>query len=155
MPPITTVASGRCTSAPAPVASAIGTKPRDATSAVISTGRSRVSAPSRTASATGSPSLRSRSMKAMMTSPLSTATPDSAIKPTPALMDNGIPRRSSAATPPVNASGTPENTSAASAADPMPMNSSRNTSSNATGTTIVSRLVAETSCSNWPPQPIQ
>ena len=28
MPPITTVASGRCTSAPAPVAIAIGTKPK-------------------------------------------------------------------------------------------------------------------------------
>ena len=53
MPPMTTVASGRCTSAPAPVASAIGTKPSEATSAVISTGRSRVSAPSRTASSSG------------------------------------------------------------------------------------------------------
>ena len=39
MPPMTTVASGRWTSAPAPVAMAIGTKPRLATSAVISTGR--------------------------------------------------------------------------------------------------------------------
>ena len=39
MPPITTVASGRCTSAPAPVARAIGTKPREATSAVISSRR--------------------------------------------------------------------------------------------------------------------
>ena len=43
---MTTVASGRCTSAPVPVASAIGTKPSEATSAVISTGRRRVSAPS-------------------------------------------------------------------------------------------------------------
>ncbi len=34
IPPITTVARGRCTSAPGPVASAIGTKPKDATSAV-------------------------------------------------------------------------------------------------------------------------
>ena len=49
MPPMTTVASGRCTSAPVPTFSAIGTKPSDATSAVISTGRSRVSAPSRMA----------------------------------------------------------------------------------------------------------
>ena len=44
-PPITTVASGFCTSAPGPVASAIGTNPSDATSAVIATGRSRVIAP--------------------------------------------------------------------------------------------------------------
>jgi hypothetical protein len=42
----TTVASGCCTSAPVPVAIAIGTKPKDATSAVMSTGRRRVSAPS-------------------------------------------------------------------------------------------------------------
>lgn len=39
MPPMTTVASGRCTSAPAPVATAIGTKSSEATSAVMSTGR--------------------------------------------------------------------------------------------------------------------
>ena len=43
-PPMTTVASGRCTSAPMPVLNAIGTKPRLATSVVISTGRSRVRA---------------------------------------------------------------------------------------------------------------
>ena len=49
MPPMTTVASGRWTSAPAPTLKAIGTKPRLATSAVISTGRKRVSAPSRIA----------------------------------------------------------------------------------------------------------
>ena len=52
---MTTVASGRCTSAPVPVASAIGTKPSDATSAVISTGRSRVSAPRTIASSSGAP----------------------------------------------------------------------------------------------------
>ena len=40
-PPITTVASGRCTSAPSPWESAIGRKPIDATSAVINTGRKR------------------------------------------------------------------------------------------------------------------
>jgi hypothetical protein len=41
---MTTVASGRCTSAPVSVASAIGTKPRGPTSAVMMTGRNRVSA---------------------------------------------------------------------------------------------------------------
>ena len=45
-PPITTVARGRCTSAPALVARAIGTNPSDATSAVINTGRKRILAPS-------------------------------------------------------------------------------------------------------------
>ena len=39
MPPMTTVASGRCTSAPAPVAIAMGTKPSEATSAVINTAK--------------------------------------------------------------------------------------------------------------------
>ena len=57
-PPMTTVASGRCTSAPAPVAIAIGTNPSEATRAVINTGRSRVSAPSRTASINARPSAR-------------------------------------------------------------------------------------------------
>src|ERR1043165_9788103 len=48
-PPITTVASGRCTSAPIPVLNAIGKKPRLATKVVINTGRSRVVAASITA----------------------------------------------------------------------------------------------------------
>ena len=43
MPPITTVAKGRWTSAPVPVAKAIGIKPREATNAVIKTGRNRMS----------------------------------------------------------------------------------------------------------------
>ena len=46
---MTTVASGRCTSAPEPVEKAIGTNPRLATIVVISTGRSRVIAASSTA----------------------------------------------------------------------------------------------------------
>src|ERR1051325_1391742 len=49
-PPMTTEASGRCTSAPVDVAMAIGMKPTLATSAVMSTGRSRRSAPPSTAS---------------------------------------------------------------------------------------------------------
>lgn len=39
IPPITTVASGRCTSEPAPTLKAIGMKPRLATSAVMRTGQ--------------------------------------------------------------------------------------------------------------------
>ena len=39
MPLMTTVASGRCTSAPAPVAIAIGKKPNAATAPVVSTAR--------------------------------------------------------------------------------------------------------------------
>ena len=55
-------------------------------------------------------------MSAMITRPLRTATPESAIKPMPALIDSGMSRSTSAAMPPVRASGTPLNTSAASSA---------------------------------------
>ncbi len=47
---MTTVASGRWISAPVPVEMAIGMKPRLATSAVMSTGRRRLIAPSFAAS---------------------------------------------------------------------------------------------------------
>ena len=45
-PPITTVAKGRCTSAPAEVETAIGKKPIAAAEAVSSTGRSLDTVPS-------------------------------------------------------------------------------------------------------------
>jgi hypothetical protein len=50
------VAGDFCTSAPAAVASAIGTNPREATRVAMSTGRSRVSEPWITASSRGVPS---------------------------------------------------------------------------------------------------
>ena len=56
IPPITTVAKGRWTSAPVPVAKAIGTNPREATKAVIKTGLNRMSDPCRIASSSGTPS---------------------------------------------------------------------------------------------------
>ena len=65
IPPITTVASGRCTSAPRPVASAM-------------------------------PLSRRLLMNVIITSPCNTATPESAMKPIPAEIDNGIPRSSRA-----------------------------------------------------------
>jgi len=54
-PPMTTVASGRWTSAPTPVLNAIGRKPKLATSVVMSTGRRRVSAARSTAWSSDSP----------------------------------------------------------------------------------------------------
>ena len=90
-------------------------------------------------------------MKAIMTTPLSTATPDRAMKPTPAEMDSGIPRNASASTPPVNASGTPLNTITASLAEPKAMNSSPKIITSVTGTTMARRWLAEISCSNVPP----
>ena len=155
MPPITTVASGRCTSEPAPTLNAIGTKPSEATSAVISTGRRRPSAPSRTACGKGIPCSRRLRTKLIITRPLSTATPDSAMKPTPAEIDSGMPRRASASTPPVSASGTPLNTIAASLTEPNAQNSSAKMIASVTGTTIDRRWLAEISCSKLPPYSIQ
>ena len=57
-PPMTTVASGRCTSAPVPCESATGMKPRLATSAVIRTGRSRSRAPPSAAASGEAPPVR-------------------------------------------------------------------------------------------------
>jgi len=50
IPPITTVARGRCTSEPRPEFTAIGKNPIEATSAVITTGLSRDRVPSITRS---------------------------------------------------------------------------------------------------------
>ena len=53
-------------------------------------------------------------MNVTITRPLSTATPESAMKPTAAEIENGMSRSQSATTPPVSASGTPVKTSSAS-----------------------------------------
>ncbi len=108
-PPITTVASGRCTSAPAPLLSAIGRKPSEATAAVMSTGRSLVLVPPRTTCFKFAiPSLRKRLNSEINTIPFNTATPNSAMNPTPALMLKGIPRIVKAIIPPMAESGMAE-----------------------------------------------
>jgi hypothetical protein len=57
-PPITTLASGLCTSAPVEVESAIGIKPKLATNAVINTGRRQRRAPAITALPNADPASR-------------------------------------------------------------------------------------------------
>ncbi len=105
-PPITTVASGRWTSAPSPLLKAIGKKPNDATNAVIKTGRSLLILPfTTTCCKLFSPFLRIRLNSANNTIPLSTATPNKAINPTPALMLKGIPRAARKSIPPIAESG--------------------------------------------------
>ena len=94
-------------------------------------------------------------MNAIITSPLSTATPDKAIKPTPAEIDSGISRSHSATTPPVRAKGIPVNTNKPSLRLLNIKNSKVMISSKATGTTICKRLAADCNCSNWPPQLVQ
>ena len=89
-PPITTVASGRWTSAPTLVFNAIGTNPNAATSAVIMIGRRRSSRVSSIASSTERPSSSIlRRIVETSTRPLSTDTPETATKPTPAEIVNG------------------------------------------------------------------
>ena len=148
MPPITTVARGRCTSAPIPVARAMGTNPREATKAVISTGRSRVSDPCRMASSKGTSWSRNLLIKEMMTIPFNTATPDNAMNPTAAEIDNGIPRIHKEKTPPVKAKGIPVNTKKEFLMEPKAANSSKKISKREAGMTSHNRLAAEIKDSN-------
>ena len=115
-PPMTTVASGRWTSAPMPVLKAIGTKPSAATSVVISTGRRRVRAASSTACSRSMPRCLSRRIVETSSMSSSTATPESAMKPTAAEIENGMSRIHRAKMPPVHAKGTPVKTRMASTA---------------------------------------
>lgn len=78
----------------------------EATRAVMSTGRNRVSAPWRMAFAKRSPSCRSLPMKVTITSPLSAATPERAMNPTPAKMESGVSCSRRLSTPPVKVNGT-------------------------------------------------
>ena len=94
-------------------------------------------------------------MKVSITSPLSTATPDSAMKPTAAETENGMPRSQSATMPPDSASGTALKTSSASRAEPSAANSIRKIITKQAGTTMVRRCRAEARFSNCPPHAIQ
>ena len=101
-PPITTVAKGFCTSAPAPVDNAIGINPKAATEAVINTGRKRIFVPSNTLwKISFIPFFSSWLNVLINTIPFNTATPNKAIKPTPAEILNGIPLSNNANTPPI------------------------------------------------------
>ena len=106
-PPITTVANGRCTSAPADVETAIGKKPSIAAVAVSNIGRMRSRVPTNILLLMlFIPSCFNELKRLMSTSPLSTATPNKTINPTPAEIENDIPRTANAKTPPIVASGT-------------------------------------------------
>ena len=110
---MTTVASGRCTSAPADVATAIGTNPNEATSPVSTTGRSRCLQPTmivRSVHRAYRPAVRRAAKWLIMRIPLSTATPKRAMKPTPAEILKGSPRTHSATMPPMSDRGTVEKT---------------------------------------------
>ena len=77
---------------PEPLLNAIGKKPRDATKAVINTGRNRTFVPINTILLRSvMPSFFNLLNSAINTIPFKTATPNRAINPTPALILNGIP----------------------------------------------------------------
>ena len=108
-PPMTTVANGRCTSAPEPLLKAMGKKPNEATKAVINTGRNRIFVPfNTTCLGSDSPDFLILLNSATKTMPLSTATPNKAINPTPALILNGIPRKARNKIPPMAERGMAE-----------------------------------------------
>ena len=87
------------------------------------------------ASSSGAPSSRSWLMNVTITSPFSTATPERAMKPTAAEIENGMPRSHRATMPPVSASGTPVNTSSAYLTELKVLNSSRKIRKKQSGTT--------------------
>ena len=105
-PPITTVASGRCTSAPADDEMAIGRKPKTSVRAVNIIGRILLLVPKKIRSfKLVTPSSLSSLSPVIITNPFRTATPKRTIKPTPAEILKGISRIQSAKTPPMVAMG--------------------------------------------------
>ena len=101
---MTTVASGRWTSAPVPVAVAAGTNPTAATSAVLMRARSEASAACLTRSR-GSRSSGSSTRFVVITMPVITETPQRAMNPTPAGMLKDNPRAHNEKRPPASANG--------------------------------------------------
>ena len=113
-PPITTVASGRCTSAPMPVLSAIGTKAEGGDQ------RGHQHRPQARHGGCLDGLLQAHALPTQLadveTSSMSssTATPDRATKPIAAEIENGMSRIHRAIIPPVQANGTPVKTRIAS-----------------------------------------
>ena len=106
MPPITTVARGRCTSAPADDEKAIGRNPKISVVAVNIIGRIRSLVPVKILSfILVTPSSFKELNLLISTSPFKTATPNNTMKPTPAEILNGISLNQRANIPPIAASG--------------------------------------------------
>ena len=105
-PPITTVAKGRCTSAPAEDEIAIGKKPNTSVKAVSIMGLILRLVPCKILSfKLVTPSSFNSLSPLTITNPLRTATPNNTMKPTPAEILNGISRNHNATTPPMVAIG--------------------------------------------------
>ena len=105
-PPITTVANGFCTSAPAEVEIAIGKNPNAAAEAVSNTGRKRSRVPiSILRFKFVIPSAFNSLKCSIKTIPFNTAIPKSAMNPTPAEILKGIPRSHKKKIPPTAENG--------------------------------------------------
>ncbi len=142
-PPTTTVASGRCTSAPGEVLKAMGKNPSISVRAVRITGRRRRSVPRYTRRNTlFIPSPLSSLKKLIRTTPFRTAIPNRAMKPTAAEMLKGIPRNHRVNTPPMAARGTAENTSSDCFNEPNNAYRRVNINPRTSGTTHKRRLFA-------------
>ena len=151
-PPITTVANGRCTSAPAPVETAIGKKPKAAAEAVNKTARNLSWAPFIIRLSLFSIPFSRNSLKcSIRTIPFKTAIPNRAIKPTPAEILKGIPRIHNKRTPPTAAKGIAENIIKASLKVPKAKYNRIKIRTSAMGTAIFRREVALCRFSNCPP----
>src|SRR5450830_290832 len=151
-PPMTTMASGRWVSEPISRDSAMGSRPRAASMAVISTVRRRCIEPMRAASYTVWPALRNCWNTESITTPLSTAWPLKAMKPMAADTDSGMPKIQSATKPPTRARGTLSRISEAILKDLKASNSSTKISSSEIGTTTDRRFMARSWFSNSPDQ---
>ena len=143
-PPITTVANGRCTSAPAEEEIAMGKNPNAAAAAVNKTGRKRSVVPLRINSSMFFIPCCFNSLKcSISTIPFKTAIPKSAIKPTPAEILNGNPRIHKNNIPPTAESGMAEYTINASLIDPKAKYNRIKIKNNAMGTAINKRSLAD------------
>ncbi len=155
-PPITTVASGRCTSAPAEVEIAIGKNPSAAAEAVSNTGRILLVVPTTIISWIACIPCDFSSLKySMRTIPLSTAIPNKAIKPTPAEILKGISLIYNNKTPPTADKGIALYMIIASLNESKAKYSIKKIRTNAIGTAIISLFIALCRFSNWPPYSIR
>ena len=151
-PPMTTVANGRCTSAPAPDEIAIGRKPMAAAAAVSITGLKRSDVPFFTSSSIFFIPVSFRCFRcSISTIPLSTAIPNKAMNPTPAEILKGIPRIHNATIPPTTDKGTAVKISMVSFRDLNAKWRKIKIIASAMGTANTKRLVAFCRFSNCPP----
>ena len=148
-PPITTVANGRCTSAPADDEIAIGKNPKAAAAAVNKTGRSLSVVPFKMSSFISFMPLCFNSLKcSISTIPFSTAIPNNAINPTPAEILKGKSRIHKNNTPPTADKGIAEYTIKASLMDPKAKCNKINIKNKAIGTAINNLALALCKFSN-------